>query len=709
MSGSRSFGHLKHLMKFLRTIFCVIPCLVWVGGDVAWAQPSIARRWNEQNLNAIRGDSPHPPVHARNLFHLSVAMYDAWAAYDPSASGYVYREKHTAADVASARREAISYAAYRLLLERYSLSRTAGATLIALSAHMASLGYDRNNLSLDPSEPAGVGNAVAAQVSSHFLEDGVRQAQGYLDVPANRGGYAPMNPPLVTASSGAIVVDVNRWQPLAIDNALDQNGFPIGPVQVFQGSQCLNVWSFALTRSDSAKPWIDPGPPPRLGGNEDARFREEVVDVIRRSSHMSPDDGVFLDISPGKYGNNTLGANDGVGHAINPATGLPYPANRVKRADFVRVLAEFWADGPHSETPPGHWNVIANAVSDHARSSKRIGGTGPVLDALEWDVKLYFALNAALHDAACAAWSLKRHYDGGRPIQFIRYMGQLGQSTRTNDASYHPLGLPLIPGLIEEVNPFTAQRGGRHAGLAPGSIAVLAWPGQPLDITNHYSGVRWVAAADWIPYQKKTFVTPAFPGYISGHSTFSRAGAELLAAFTGSPFFPMASASTPSRRTPGSPLKKVPPSLSPCSGAPTSMQPIRRESPGCGAVFTCPPMTSTAGVWVRSVVGAPGIWRANSLTARSRFRSREAVLPQRAGCPPRHTVRRGRKSPEGRRIEVRLPGPAREIRSPHPSVPFVAPRVAAFSARSGPIGFQSADFISQPSLAHVSDCSPTFE
>lgn len=525
-------------MKFLRIIFCAIPCLFWLGGAVARAEQSIARLWNEQNLNAIRGDSPHPPVHARNLFHLSIAMYDAWAAYDPVASGYVYREKHTAADVASARREAISYAAYRILLERYSLSRTAGATLIALSARMASLGYDRNNLSLDPSEPAGVGNAVAARVSSHFLEDGVRQAQGYLDVPANRGGYAPINPPLVTASSGAIVVDVNRWQPLAIDNALDQNGFPIGPVQIFLGSQCLNVWSFALTRSEPGKPWIDPGPPPRLGGNEDARFRAEVVDIIRRGSQMSPDDGVFLDISPGKYGNNTLGANDGVGHAINPATGLPYPANRVKRADFVRVLAEFWADGPHSETPPGHWNVIANAVSDRAKSSGRMGGTGPVLDALEWDVKLYFALNAALHDAACAAWSLKRHYDGGRPIQFIRYMGQLGQSTRTNDASYHPLGLPLIPGLIEQVNLFTAQRGGRHAGLAPGSIAVLGWPGQPLDITNQYSGVRWVAAADWIPYQKKTFVTPAFPGYISGHSTFSRAGAELLAEFTGSPFFP---------------------------------------------------------------------------------------------------------------------------------------------------------------------------
>ena len=41
-----------------------------------------------------------------------------------------------------------------------------------------------------------------------------------------------------------------------------------------------------------------------------------------------------------------------------------------------------------------------------------------------------------------------------------------------------------------------------------------------------------------MPYQKKTFVTPAFPGYISGHSTFSRSAAEIMTAFTGSKWFP---------------------------------------------------------------------------------------------------------------------------------------------------------------------------
>ena len=159
----------------------------------------------------------------------------------------------------------------------------------------------------------------------------------------------------------------------------------------------------------------------------------------------------MIDISPGVFGNNSVGANDGKGHPLNPATGQPYAPNPVKRGDFARVLAEFWADGPNSETPPGHWNSIANQVSDDPSFQKRVGGSGPVLNDLEWDVKLYFVLNAAVHDAACAAWSLKRFYDGWRPIEAIRYMGQRGQSSVESDPTYDPSGIPLVPGLIESV------------------------------------------------------------------------------------------------------------------------------------------------------------------------------------------------------------------------------------------------------------------
>jgi hypothetical protein len=159
-----------------------------------------------------------------------------------------------------------------------------------------------------------------------------------------------------------------------------------------------------------------------------------------------------------------------------------------------------------------------------------------VVDDLEWDVKVYFALNASLHDAACAAWSVKRYYDGWRPLSAIRYMGILGQSSDPVLPSYHPNGLPLITNLIELVTPATTNSG-RHAGLTPGKIAVLSWPGEP---TNHatYQGVKWLHADTWTTYQRSNFVTPAFPGYVSGHSTFSRSAAEVMTALAGSPFFP---------------------------------------------------------------------------------------------------------------------------------------------------------------------------
>ncbi len=511
----------------------------------AAASNSVARVWDERALAAIRVDTPHPPAQARNLFSLSACMYDAWAAYDTTAVGYVYRGKHTAADVAAARREAISFAAYRMLKQRHFYSKTANATLALDDAQMTALGYDINNNSRDTSTPAGVGNSVFDAVSAWFLNDGARQTNGtptapYPDYPAGQGGYVYTNPILVTGLPGigaAGLQDVNHWQRLAIANSVDQNGFPQGPIQNYLGAQWLGVRPFALTRTDSARPWIDPGPPPHLGGVGDEAFRTNVVEVIRRSSELTPDDGVMIDISPGAFGNNSLGANDGTGHPVNPATGLPYPSNLVNRGDFARVLAEFWADGPSSETPPGHWNVLANLVGDSPNFEKRLGGIGPVLDDLEWDVKVYFVVNAAVHEGACAAWSLKRYYDGWRPITAVRYMGGLGQSTQPAGPSYNPNGLPLVPDLIELVTTNTAAPGGRHQGLPVNGVAILAWPGQPARATNH-SGVRWISPDTWLPYQKANFVTPAFPGYISGHSTFSRSAAEALTALTGSPFFP---------------------------------------------------------------------------------------------------------------------------------------------------------------------------
>jgi hypothetical protein len=281
---------------------------------------------------------------------------------------------------------------------------------------------------------------------------------------------------------------------------------------------------------------IDPGPPP-IGTPEDAAYKQAAVDVIRKSAELDPADEQKIDIGLDALGDNPLGTNDGHGYAVNPVTEKPYEPERVLRGDFSRVLAEFWADGPSSETPPGHWNVFANAVSDSPELASRIGPGSA--NRLRWDVKLYFALNGAVHDAAIAAWGLKREYQSVRPISMIRYLAEHGQSSDPDGPSYDADGLPLVPGLIEVITKESSAPGQRHAALADhvGEIAIRTWRGPPKDPSQD-SGVGWILGARWVPYQKATFVTPAFPGFVSGHSTFSRAAAEVLAAYTGSRFFP---------------------------------------------------------------------------------------------------------------------------------------------------------------------------
>jgi len=495
---------------------------------------SIARQWDEEILSAIRIDLPRPPVHARNLFHLSVAMWDAWAAYDPIAQGYLTTEKHVSANPEVDRAEAISYAAYGLLSERYkpALSVGGATSLAAFTARMMALGYDPTITTTDGDSPAAVGNRVAQAVINYGLADGSNEAHNYADP-----SYVPVNPPLIVALPGTTMNDPNSWQPLALSHQVSQNGIPIpGNVQGYVAPQWGTVLPFAANLEA-----LFPGPPPRLGDpTTDADFKQAAVYSVKLSSYLTTADDATMDISPASYGDNPLGTNDGSGYSINPVTGQPYTPEIVRRGDFGRVIAEFWADGPNSETPPGHWNVLANDVSDTPSLEKRVGGDGPIVNDLEWDVKLYFALNAAEHDAAYGCWGTKRIYNSTRPISMIRYMGQLGQSSDPTQPSYDPNGLPLVPGLVEVITPESSAPGQRHAGLAAyvGEVAIYAWPGGPADPTTQSSGVQWIRAKTWVPYQKDTFVTPAFPAFTSGHSTFSRAGAEILAHFTGSPYFP---------------------------------------------------------------------------------------------------------------------------------------------------------------------------
>jgi len=154
---------------------------------------------------------------------------------------------------------------------------------------------------------------------------------------------------------------------------------------------------------------------------------------------------------------------------------MAYTPQMVKKSDYARVLAEFWADGPDSETPPGHWFTILNYVSDHPETVKKFGGQGSVLSDLEWDVKSYLVLGGAMHDSAVNIWGIKGYYDYVRPISAIRYMASNGQSTDNTLPSFDSHGLPLIPGLIEVIATGDELAGDNNINV--GKIKVKSWKG----------------------------------------------------------------------------------------------------------------------------------------------------------------------------------------------------------------------------------------
>lgn len=534
---------------------------------------SVARQWNEALLASIRGDLARPTVHARNLFHVAIAMYDAWAAFDGKASRYLlgstrngftcaFSALPAVADTEKARAEALSYAVYGLLEQRFAKSPGFATSSRRYDDLMLALGYDPAFSSRDYSNgsAAALGNHLADCVIAYGLQDGANEANGY----ASRS-YQPFNPPFYPTQAGITITDADRWQPLSFNEFRDQNGnLFAGSTPPFLTPEWGDVLPFAMTAGDArqyvrgGKTWRvyhDPGRPPLLADAATAseyQWNHELVALW--SSHLDPHDNVLWDISPGAMGNNTdypvtaqglrdfyqttAGGDRSRGHAQNPVTGKPYAPNIVPRGDYTRVLAEFWADGPLSETPPGHWFTVLNHVVDDPDFVARLRGTGAVLPALEWDVKAYFALGGAMHDAAIAAWGIKGYYDSVRPISAIRYMASLGQSSDPAQPSYHPKGMHLVPGHIELVKAGDPLAGNNNQHV--GKIKLKAWLAHDRikDGATDQAGVGWLLAENWFPYQRPSFVTPPFAGYVSGHSTYSRAAAEVLTLLTGSKYFP---------------------------------------------------------------------------------------------------------------------------------------------------------------------------
>ena len=567
----------------LRIIFFTL-ALVAISSDLD-AQHSIAREWNEALLESIRNDFARPTVHARNLFHSSLMMYDIWTVVTGEGEPYllgdtinnflsefdlsyefVFEDENDEKEYIE---EAISYAMFDLLRHRFIWSPDYFfETRVLLTNFMEDLGYDPEATAgrfPEDSTAVALGRFVATEVIRYGLLDGANEAENYRNL-----YYQPVNAPTVVSDPGLEgLVDPNRWQPLAFDIFIDQSGNEIvGNIPEFLGPEWGNVIPFALSEDDlniyeddagnEYRVYKDPGPPPLLDPEseteESVRYKEGFALVAVWSSMLDPEDGVIWDISPATIGNIeelpgsfdeydefydlNEGGDASRGHAMNPVTGQPYEPQMVPRGDYARVLAEFWADGPDSETPPGHWFTILHQVMDHPMFERKWQGGGAVLDTLEYDVKAFFTLGGAMHDAAVSTWSIKGWYDYIRPFSAIRYMASKGQSSDEALPNYDIHGIPLIPGRIELVMEGDTLAQIDSANL--GKIKLFGWRGPDFidDPETDVAGVGWILAERWWPYQRPSFVSPPFAGYTSGHSCFSRAAAEVLTFMTGDEFFP---------------------------------------------------------------------------------------------------------------------------------------------------------------------------
>ena len=389
---------------------------------------NVVLQWNAAVLQGVRDSRLGPPMVARALAIVHTCMYDAWAAYDPVAVGTRFggglrrppgrRALHNQV-------EAISHAAYRA-----SVDLLPGSRIAVFDPLMARLGYDPELEPIDPGSPAGVGNAACGAVLSFRHHDGATQLAdepgGTAGIPySDYTGYQPANDPMdLTRPFDPLTVhDPGRWQPLRYRNA---QGDLVTPA--FIAPHWGRVVSFALASDRSLRSPTGPA------AYDTAAFRRQALDLLELSAQLT---------------------------------------------DRQKVISEYWADGPSSELPPGHWNLFAQYVSRRDHHGHGRHGIGA-------DVKMFFALNNAMFDAGIVAWDNKRVYDSVRPITAIRYL-------------------------------FNGQQ-------------VRAWGGP-------YQGPRLIDGGAWRPYQTPMFPTPPFPEYASGHSNFSAAAAGTLELFTGSDRF----------------------------------------------------------------------------------------------------------------------------------------------------------------------------
>mgnify|MGYP003691902905 CR=1 FL=1 len=546
-----------------------------------------ARKWIDQVLFSVKWDSQGPTIQSRNIYHLTLAMYEAWAFYHPNykqsflgkKSGDFLCEFDSDFDFKkmnpdSASEVALNQAAFYLMFHRWSRYSSKNRGVVDGIIDLAdSLGVDKSysDDNYKNGSPESLGIYIAKKIMEFGLQDGSNEENDY-----ERKTYIPANDilrPNVYGANG--INDINRWQPIRIREYLKTKGedkkLPVWYKIVtsdpddFLSPEWGDVTTFTLTKpkvilkeGHNYKLYLDPGSPPLMDYDKDSLASESykwgfVLNILW-SSHMDPTDGVMMDISPKSLGgvpeypnsfqdyHKFYDLNNGWTKKIgdrkkNPKTGKVYKKNIVPRGDFTRVIAEYWVDGVFTYSPPGHWFQHLSETSYSAGFVRKWEGKGAELSQIEWDVKSYFTLGGALFDAGIASWGAKGYYDYVRPISAIRLMAEFGQCSDSSLTNYDKRGLPLIPGHIEVVgkNDSLAGLNGEHVG----KLKLYTWRG-PDYINNaedDFAGVGWILAGNWWPYQRYSFVTPPFAGYVSGHSTFSSCGAEVIGKITGDPYF----------------------------------------------------------------------------------------------------------------------------------------------------------------------------
>ena len=393
---------------------------------------NLIAEWNELSLGAIRAIKPGPPMAARSLGIVYKAIFDAWAAYDNVAKPVLSSvPRRPLGQRTAANREA----AIGMAAYR-ALTHQFPAAEATFAAKLTAMGMSPGDASTNLNTPVGVGNVASTDVLNFHNTDNSNQANGYADT----SGYAPVNPPmspLFPAAADAIPFP-DRWQPLTY---LTGDKIPATPK--FIAPHWGSVKPFALTSGNQFRP----SPPQALTSQGFLEQARHVVDV------------------------------------------------QAKLTPLQKVVAEYWADGPNSELPPGHWMLMTAFVADRDNLS------------LDDSVKIFFAVASSIADAAIATWEAKRFYDYVRPLTAIRHL-------------------------------FRGKTIAAWGGPGKGTV--------PMD------------GAAWRTFQISTFPTPPFSEFTSGHSSFSMAAATALRRFTGHDRFGYFYAQTkPLAADPGEPVTDI--------------------------------------------------------------------------------------------------------------------------------------------------------